>query len=221
MRIRAAGGTPRHHHYVPQFYLRNFADDPERSKVTTVAKHGAVAVWARRSIESLGFERDLYLDSRNGVPFLYETRINRHIETPLSRSDAWMKIQTGRTDALDRTDKARKFVEHAVKRFGDVLGASCATISFAASMSSGCVNAVSSYSTPLYGQCPRVSLARPGPSLAKSGIRGEAFPHPPSSPACSAGVSAQASSRLGSCCDVPNPRSLRDTAAWRDRLGWV
>src|SRR5216684_4855440 len=101
-----ASGAPRHHHYVPQFYLRNFAVDPGGRKVTTVAKHGAVAVWAKRSIESLGFERDLYLEIQDGVPFLYETRINRHIETPLSRSDTWAKIQSGRTDALDRSDKA-------------------------------------------------------------------------------------------------------------------
>lgn len=52
---------PRDHHYVPQFYLRNFAVDPERRKVATVAKNGEMAVWALRSIEGIGFERDLYV----------------------------------------------------------------------------------------------------------------------------------------------------------------
>ncbi|MER9937901.1 DUF4238 domain-containing protein [Mesorhizobium sp. M0088] len=78
---------PRDHHYVPQFYLRNFATDPEKQKLTTVAKHGHVAVWAKRSIKSLGFERDLYVSMRNGVPVSVENIINERIETPISESD--------------------------------------------------------------------------------------------------------------------------------------
>lgn len=49
----------RNHHYAPQFFLRNFAIDPEHRKIETVAKHGQLAVWAKRSIERLGYERDL------------------------------------------------------------------------------------------------------------------------------------------------------------------
>jgi hypothetical protein len=97
--------TPRNHHYVPQFYLRNFAIDPEKQKLTTVAKHGHVAVWAKRSIKSLGYERDLYVSLRNGVPVSVETIINERIETPISESDTWQKIASGRSDALDETDK--------------------------------------------------------------------------------------------------------------------
>jgi hypothetical protein len=96
---------PRDHHYVPQFYLRNFACDPERQKIKTLAKNGDYAVWAERSIESLGFERDLYVHVNNGVPISVENEINRSIETPISQSATWAKIQTGRTDALDRSDK--------------------------------------------------------------------------------------------------------------------
>lgn len=96
---------PRDHHYVPQFYLRNFACDPEKKKIRTVAKNGEYAVWAERSIEGLGFERDLYVHSVAGVPVSVEDTINRSIETPISQSDTWAKIQSGRTDALDRTDK--------------------------------------------------------------------------------------------------------------------
>jgi len=96
---------PRDHHYVPQFYLRNFACDPEKRKIRTLAKNGDYAVWAERSIESLGFERDLYVHVVNGVPISLENMINRSIETPISQSDTWAKIQTGRTDALDRSDK--------------------------------------------------------------------------------------------------------------------
>jgi hypothetical protein len=97
--------TPRNHHYVPQFYLRNFACDPEKNKIRTLAKNGGYAVWAERSIEGLGFERDLYVHSYAGVPVSVEDTINRSIETPISKSDTWAKIQSGQTNALDRSDK--------------------------------------------------------------------------------------------------------------------
>ncbi|MGY3235623.1 hypothetical protein ACVWZ4_003834 [Bradyrhizobium sp. USDA 4472] len=97
---------PRDHHYVPQFFLRNFATDPEKQKITTVAKNGDFAVWAERSIESLGFERDLYVFMQGKTPVSVESRINSRIETPISRSDTWAKIVSGRTEALDRSDKA-------------------------------------------------------------------------------------------------------------------
>lgn len=92
-------------HYAPQFFLRNFAVDPAKKKITTVAKHGTLAVWARRSIERLGFERDLYVHMRHGVPVSVEAAINQGIETPISRSDTWAKIASGRTETLDRSDK--------------------------------------------------------------------------------------------------------------------
>ena len=96
---------PRDHHYVPQFFLRNFAVDPEQQKVTTVAKNRQYAVWAKRSIERLGYERDLYVHLRHGVPVSVETGINRRIETPIAKSDAWAKIMSNRTECLDRSDK--------------------------------------------------------------------------------------------------------------------
>lgn len=40
-----------------------------------------------------------------GVPVSVEDEINRSIETPISKSDTWAKIQSGRMDALDRSDK--------------------------------------------------------------------------------------------------------------------
>jgi hypothetical protein len=98
--------VPRDHHYAPQFFLRNFAIDPEKKKLMTVAKHGQFAEWAKRSIERLGYERDLYLHLRGPVPVSVETTINTGIETPISKSDTWAKIASGRTDALDRSDKA-------------------------------------------------------------------------------------------------------------------
>jgi hypothetical protein len=97
--------VPRDHHYTPQFLLRNFSVDPEQKKLTSVAKHGRVAVWAKRSIEHLGYERDLYVHFRRGIPVSVESTINAGIETPISRSDGWAKIASGRADALDRSDK--------------------------------------------------------------------------------------------------------------------
>ncbi|UWU83272.1 DUF4238 domain-containing protein [Bradyrhizobium yuanmingense] len=103
---KLAPNEPRDHHYVPQFFLRNFAVDQEKTRITTVGKHGPMAIWSERSIESLGYERDFYVHMRHGIPESVETEINRRIETPISQSDTWAKITSGRTDALDRSDRA-------------------------------------------------------------------------------------------------------------------
>lgn len=95
----------RDHHYVPQFLLRNFAVDEARRRIATVAKHGSRAVWAERSIDSLGYERDLYVHMKQGIPISVEADINRRIETPIARSDTWTKIASGRTDTLDQSDR--------------------------------------------------------------------------------------------------------------------
>jgi len=83
-----------------------FAIDPERKKITTVSKNGDFAIWAERWIKGLAYERDLYVHMRDGVPVTVETEINKRIETPISQSDTWAKIESGRTGALDRSDKA-------------------------------------------------------------------------------------------------------------------
>jgi hypothetical protein len=96
---------PRDHHTVPQFYLRNFAVDEAKTRITTVAKNGPVATWTERSINGVGYERDFYVHMNGGVPSSVETDINRRIETPISRSDTWAKIATGRTTSLDKSDR--------------------------------------------------------------------------------------------------------------------
>ncbi|WP_223565036.1 DUF4238 domain-containing protein [Agrobacterium tumefaciens] len=101
-----APNEPRDHHYVPQFFLRNFAVDQEKTRITTVGKHGPMAIWSERSIENLGYERDFYVHMRDGIPVSVETDINRRVETPISQSDTWAKIASGQTDALDRSDRA-------------------------------------------------------------------------------------------------------------------
>lgn len=96
---------PRDHHVVPQFFLRNFGVDKERTKVTTLAKEGDVAVWMERSIKSIGYERDFYVHMERGRPTSVETDINRSIETPISQSRTWAKIVEGRAADLDSSDR--------------------------------------------------------------------------------------------------------------------
>lgn len=92
-------------HYAPQFYLRNFAFDPERKKVTAVKKEGAKAIWKSRSIRSIGSSEDLYtLELPNGSVSL-ERVIEREVETPLSRTTTWQKICAGDAHLLDISDK--------------------------------------------------------------------------------------------------------------------
>lgn len=105
MPIIMVANEARDHHYAPQFFLRSFAIDPEKKKITTVAKHGSRAVWAPRSIENTGFERDLYVHMQGGVPVSVESQINEEVETPITKSETWEKIASGRADALDRSDK--------------------------------------------------------------------------------------------------------------------
>lgn len=95
----------RNHHYVPRFFLRNFALDLARRRIATVAKHGQHAIWSERSIDGLGYERDFYVHMKRGVPISVETDINRGIETPIAQSDTWAKIVAGRTDTLDQSDR--------------------------------------------------------------------------------------------------------------------
>lgn len=96
---------PRDHHIVPQFFLRNFAVDEARAKVTTLAKDGDVAVWKERSIKGIGYERDFYVHMLGNRPISVETDINRSIETPISQSDTWAKIVAGRASELDSSDR--------------------------------------------------------------------------------------------------------------------
>lgn len=112
------GNEPHDHHYVPQFFLRNFACDPEGKKIHTVMKHGSRAVWARRSIEGIGYEHDLYVHMNGGRPLSVEKAINRKIENPISQTDTWKKIATRHTDALDRSDKPilYAFIRHLEAR---------------------------------------------------------------------------------------------------------
>lgn len=104
-RCHSPVNSPRDHHVVPQFYLRNFAVDEERKRVTTLAKSESLAIWKERPIKSIGHERDFYVHTAGGRPVSVETAINRSVETPISRSDTWAKITAGHSDQLDASDR--------------------------------------------------------------------------------------------------------------------
>lgn len=97
--------TPKRHHYLPQFFIRNFAIDEEQKKVMAVQKHGNRAVWAKKSIKSIAYEVDLYVHTENGAPKSVETKINTDIETPISKSETWRKIAENSVADLDNSDR--------------------------------------------------------------------------------------------------------------------
>ncbi|MGX1100109.1 DUF4238 domain-containing protein [Amorphus sp. MBR-141] len=97
---------PKRHHYAPQFFLRNFAIDSEKKKVTVLSKHGRKAVWAKKSIKSIAFENDLYVHIVGSIPVSVEEKINSSLEDPISKSNTWKKIAAGAAADLDHSDRA-------------------------------------------------------------------------------------------------------------------
>lgn len=91
-------------HYVPEFYLRNFAVDPERKKVAAVKKQGKKAIWKTCSIGSIGSSEDFYSLALDGQSVSLEGTIERNIETPLSQTSTWQKICSGDAHFLDSSD---------------------------------------------------------------------------------------------------------------------
>ena len=70
---------PKRHHYVPQFYLRNFAIDEQKTKVMAVHKHGNRAAWAKTSIKSIAYEHELYVHRDGDSPVSVEETISRNL----------------------------------------------------------------------------------------------------------------------------------------------
>ncbi|NJR14132.1 MAG: DUF4238 domain-containing protein, partial [Phyllobacteriaceae bacterium] len=97
---------PERHHYFPQFFLRNFAIDDQKKKVMALHKLGSRAEWAKKSIESIAFEYDLYVHMDGSTPISVEEKINADFETPISQTDTWKKISTGGITDLDASDRA-------------------------------------------------------------------------------------------------------------------
>ena len=98
-------GTPKRHHYVPQFYLRRFACPDDPKKVRLLERHGDILAIDRKSIDRIGYEDALHDYVEHGVPGSIEQPINRVIETPFSSSPTWKKIADNGCVSLDEADR--------------------------------------------------------------------------------------------------------------------
>ncbi|MCK1325478.1 DUF4238 domain-containing protein [Bradyrhizobium sp. 156] len=92
-------------HYVPQFYMRQFALDDDRTKVKCLSRHAPYVSVGVKSIARIGYEEDLYTFSVAGSKASIEDDLNQTIETPIVNSDTWKKIVAGEPDRLDQSDK--------------------------------------------------------------------------------------------------------------------
>ena len=93
--------APKRQHYVPQFYLRQFAVAGDANKVAVVERHRDILASGRKSVGSIGYEEGLHDFVEDGVAGSIEGAVNKVIETPLSDSRTWEKIETGNFAKLE------------------------------------------------------------------------------------------------------------------------
>src|ERR1700756_2834116 len=76
----------RDNHFVPQFYLKNFASTAnEVHEYRTLVSHSTVAVWKPVHVAGTGYERNLYTRIVRGEEADdIEQWLNREFETPAS-----------------------------------------------------------------------------------------------------------------------------------------
>ncbi|WP_158213716.1 DUF4238 domain-containing protein [Sphingopyxis witflariensis] len=96
---------PKKHHYVPQFYMRQFVCPTDPKKVMTLERHRNVVVADPKSIEGIGYEDHLHNYEVDGVGASIESDINKAIETPFSRGRTWRKVSSGQSATLDESDR--------------------------------------------------------------------------------------------------------------------
>ena len=96
---------PKKHHYVPQFYLRNFCCSDDENKVPTISRHNPFLIKKRSSIQNIGYEDYLYKITDNEIEVCIEKNLNKFIETPISQSNTWGKIGEGKAEYLSEDDK--------------------------------------------------------------------------------------------------------------------
>jgi hypothetical protein len=101
---RSAQHTKRNH-YVPQFYMRQFALCDERTKIRCLTRHDPYVSVGVKSISRIGYEEDLYTFGVAGSGASIEGDLNKNIETPIANSETWSKIVAGEPDRLDKSDK--------------------------------------------------------------------------------------------------------------------
>lgn len=93
------------HHYVPQFYLRKFSCPDDDNKVPTISRHNPYLIKKRSSIGRIGYEDYLYKVTDENIELCIERSLNLTIETPISQSETWRKIDKGKPELLNKGDK--------------------------------------------------------------------------------------------------------------------
>ena len=109
---------PKKHHYVPQFYLRKFRCIDDENKVPTISRHNQFLIKKRSSIGRIGYEDYLYTITDREIEVCIERNLNRYIETPISQSEMWKKIDEGISELLTEDDKLiiYLFIRHLESR---------------------------------------------------------------------------------------------------------
>lgn len=100
--MNITSNDPRRHHYVPQFYLRQFSDDGK--KVKTLSSNGPFLIQGSKSISRIAYEDRLYTISDKSVNRCIEKDINFKLETPFSHSETWERISNNAYDSLSEVD---------------------------------------------------------------------------------------------------------------------
>ena len=93
------------HHYVPQFYLRQFCCSDDVNKVSTASRNGSFIVMSKKSIKRIGYEDKLYAISNQEIEYCIEEKLNQSIETPISQSNTWAKVRDKKPELIDEADK--------------------------------------------------------------------------------------------------------------------
>jgi hypothetical protein len=96
---------PTRHHYVPQFYLRQFCCADDGNKVPAVSLCSPYVINKPKSINGIGYEDNLYSVSNNDIEWCIEEKLNKNIETPITQSDTWAKIKNACPELINDKDK--------------------------------------------------------------------------------------------------------------------
>lgn len=106
------------HHYVPQFYLRQFCCDDDVNKVTTMSLNKPFIIKGKKAIKCIAYEDKLYSISNDKIEWCIEEWLNKKIETPISQSDTWTKIRNNKPELINEDDKLilYLFIRHLESR---------------------------------------------------------------------------------------------------------
>lgn len=102
--MKRKSNTPKKHHYVPQFYLKQFSSSSDANKVTTLRFNGANVIRGKSAIKNIGYEDHLYSINDSGINTCIEESINHDIESPITQSSTWQKIAENKPESLSKMD---------------------------------------------------------------------------------------------------------------------